>query len=123
MDVLLTFFYIISIDFNSLVPVRSKSVVYPLFYQFDEFYTCSHFLSNLFIASTPFSMGSLRASKKWKSEEVRFRPFGGWGRTDYQSFLLAYLLCFQTCACFLVEGGFQHYFCEVQLSRNTSAWL
>lgn len=82
-------------------------------YQFDEFYSCSHFFSNLVIAPTSFSMGSLRAPKKWKSEGVRFRPFGGWGRTDSPSFLLDCFLFFQTCArlcVFLLKGDFRNIF-------------
>ena len=69
----------------------------------------SHSFRNLVIAPTPFSMGSLRAPKKWKSEGVIFRPFGGWGKTDYPSFLLACFVCFQNCACFFL-GGFSAIF-------------
>jgi len=90
-----------SINFNSLVTPKNKSVI-PFLYQF-EFCTCNHLLPfSVTMSSLPHLfplMTSLWAPKRCNSEGARSGLCVVWGRRVCPNFGF---LCFQTCVLWVV---------------------
>ena len=93
MDVLDTSFtYLISINLNSLVPERNKSIS-PLPTPVSTLYTwpLAQYFKNLRSSLPNFLpwMASLRAPKRWKSVAAKSGLYGGWTGTVCLSFVTA----------------------------------
>ena len=90
-----------SINFNSLVTAKNKSVILFL-YQY-EFCTCNHLLTfSVTMSSLPHLfplMTSLQAPKRCNSEGARSGLCGVWGRTVHPSFVIVFCVFKLVCCC------------------------